>query len=403
MASVDWRDLPAYTLAELPPRTRHVALTPAVRWRVVVEDVVEIEHDVMLDAVLRIRAAGEESPTSIADLLQLPEDLVRHLLSHAAAARMEVSHDGRLQAGASRVSWIYRDVETGELWPHPSMEVPPLQLRFTTPQRARFDRGTAGRPQPVECLLMDTTQTTAAEPTSIELARFSRTSADINRRTALVSSGERCLVASPVIGNAAGHAIWTTRGAPHLTLSQRLTQLGQEREAVRRWLAKVPMSVATPHDELPLRQAIAELREVTDERRSGHQTLDTVTVLSRIGLCLSRFVDQFQYSHGISGTSDIDVDAAIRAGGRAGLSKGESAKMAQSERGSVGHKVLRLLLAKPNLDPLLLDFVRSAAAFTAISPESAARPAVDDLVDRTIDICDRLALGSEGTDGKQAG
>ena len=403
MASAVQHDLPAYTLAELPPDTRHVVLTPAVRWRVVVEEVVEIKEDVMLDAVLRIRAAGETSPTSIADLLQLPEDLVRHLLSQAAAARMEISHDGQIQAAASSVSWIYRDIETGELWPHPAKEVPPLPLRPSSPIRARFDRGTAGRPVTVDCLLLGTKQTTAAEPTSIELARFSRTSAGPNRRTALVSSGERCMVASPVVGLAAGHAGLTTRGTPHVTLSQPLAQLGQEREAVRRWLTKVPRQVATPHNDLPLRQAITELQKVTDGCGSSNQTPDTLTVLSRVELCLSRFIDQFQYIHGISGTPDMAIGAAVRAGERVGISKDLAEKMARSERGTLGHKLLRLLLAKPDLDPLLLDLVRIAADFTAISAGSDLSPALDSLVDSSIDLCDRLVTVSEGTDVKQAG
>ena len=63
-------------------------LTPAFRWRVIVEQVKEIEHDVLLETVLRIRDVGEESPTRIADLLQLPEDLIRHLLAWAAADQM---------------------------------------------------------------------------------------------------------------------------------------------------------------------------------------------------------------------------------------------------------------------------------------------------------------------------
>ena len=404
MASAVLHDLPAYTLADLPPRVQHVVLTPAVRWRVVVEDVIEIEHDVMLDAVLRIRAAGEKSPTRIADLLQLPEDLVRHLLLQAAASNMQVADDGRLQAGASRVSWIYRDMETGELWPHPAKEVPPLPLRFTSSRyRARFDRGTAGRPVPVNCLLMGTKQTTAAEPTSIELARFSRASAELNRRTALVSSGEPCMVASPVVGLTVGHAVWTTRGAPHLSLSQRLAQLGREQESVRRWLAEVPSSSATPHHDLPLRQAIAELREATADRKSIHQTLDAVTILSRIELCLSRFIDQFQYLHGITANSELAVDAAISAGVRVGLNKDLAGKMAAAQRGSLGHKVLRLLLTQPDLDQLLMNFVSNAADFTAMSVSSVDSPALQDLVDKTIDVCDRLAIASEGTNVKQAG
>lgn len=404
MASAVWHDRPAYTLAALPSRSRHVVLTPAIRWRVIVEEVIEISHDVMLDAVLRIRAAGETSPTSIADLLQIPEDLVRHLLFQAAATRMQVTHDGRVEAGTSTVSWIYRDLETGELWPHPAKEVPPIALRFTSRNRARFDRGTAGRPIPVECLLMDTEHAMAADPTSVELARFSRASADPNRRTALVSAGEPCMIASPVVALTSGHAVWTTRGVPHLTLSQRLTELGRQHESVRRWLATVPKSAAAPQSDLPLRQAMAELREVSAERKSSHQTVDDLTVLSRIELCLSRFVDQVRYAAGISSTGVLEAAAAASAGERAGLSRDLARTWARSDPGTAGHKVLRLLAVTPDIDQSVLsELVACASDFTAIAPESVLAPALESLANRTLDLCDRLVTTSEGADVQQAG
>ena len=404
MASAVWHDRPAYTLAALPPRSRHVVLTPAIRWRVIVEEVIEITHDVMLDAVLRIRAAGETSPTSIADLLQIPEDLVRHLLFQAAATRMQVTHDGRVEAGTSTVSWIYRDLETGELWPHPAKEVPPIALRFTSRNRARFDRGTAGRPIPVECLLMDTEHAMAADPTSVELARFSRASADPNRRTALVSAGEPCMIASPVVALTSGHAVWTTRGVPHLTLSQRLTELGRQHQSVRRWLATVPKSAAAPQSDLPLRQAMAELREVAAERKSSHQTVDDLTVLSRIELCLSRFVDQVCYAAGISSTGVLEAAAAASAGERAGLSRDLARTWARSDPGTAGHKVLRLLAVTPDSDQSVLsELVACAADFTASAPESVLAPALESLANRTLDLCDRLVTTSEGADVQQAG
>ena len=288
MVSAERHDLPVYTLADLPPRARHVLLAPAVRWRVVVEQVVEIEHDVILDTVLRIRAAGEASPTRIADLLQLPEDLVRHLLAQAAAGGMQVAGDGRLQKSSSTVAWIYRDLATGELWPDPAAEVPPLPVRFTSRYRARFDRGTAGRPIAVECLLLDTPETTAAEPTSIELARFSRASADRNRRTAIVSSGETCLVASRVVGLTTGCAVETTRGVPHLSLSQQLTSAGRQYEAVSRWLAGVPKAAAAAGADLPLRRAVSELRDVAAAGTPKREAFEPVTILSRVELCLGR-------------------------------------------------------------------------------------------------------------------
>lgn len=404
MASAVWHDRPAYTLRTLSTESRHVVLTPAIRWRVIVEEVIEIKHDVMLDAVLRIRAAGETSPASIADLLQIPEDLVRHLLFQAAATRMQVTHDGRVEAGASTVSWIYRDLETGELWPHPAKEVPPIALRFTSRNRARFDRGTAGRPIPVECLLMDTRHATAADPTSVELARFSRASADPNRRTALVSAGEPCMIASPVVALTSGHAVWTTRGVPHLTLSQRLTELGRQHESVRRWLATVPRSAAAPQSDLPLRQAMAELREVAAERKSSHQTVDDLTVLSRIELCLSRFVDQVRYAAGIGSTGVLEAAAAASAGERAGLSRDLARTWARSDPGTAGQKVLRLLAVTPDIDQSVLsELVECASDFTAIAPESVLAPALESLANRTLDLCDRLVTTSEGTDVQQAG
>ena len=116
-------------------------LAPAFRWRVIVEQVSDVEHDVILETVLRIRDAGEESPTRIADLLQLPEDLIRHLLAWAAADQMKVTHDGQLQTSASRVGWVYRDIATGELWPDPGDEMPPLATRFISGYRAAVQPG----------------------------------------------------------------------------------------------------------------------------------------------------------------------------------------------------------------------------------------------------------------------
>ena len=269
MASAGRHDLPVYPLADIQPRTRRMLLAPAIRWRVIVEQVSEIKHDIILETVLQIRDAGEKLAPRIADRLQLPEDLVRHLLAQAATEGMRVSHDGELQTSSSRVAWVYRDIATGELWPDPGDEVPPLAVRFRSSYQAQFDRGSAGRPNFVKCLLLDTPETTVAEPTSVELARFSRASSDPNRRTAIVSSGEPCLVASPVVGQAAGCFVETTRGVPHVSLTQQLAKAGQQYPGVSRWLASVPKAPAPKGGELPLRRALAELRDVTADRTSG--------------------------------------------------------------------------------------------------------------------------------------
>ena len=404
MVSAERHDLPVYTLADLPPRARHVLLAPAVRWRVVVEQVVEIEHDVILDTVLRIRAAGEASPTRIADLLQLPEDLVRHLLAQAAAGGMQVAGDGRLQKSSSTVAWIYRDLATGELWPDPAAEVPPLPVRFTSRYRARFDRGTAGRPIAVECLLLDTPEITAAEPTSIELARFSRASADRNRRTAIVSSGETCLVASRVVGLTTGCAVEATRGVPHLSLSQQLTRAGLQYEAVSRWLAGVPKAAAAAGADLPLRRAVSELRDVAAAGTPKREAFEPVTILSRVELCLGRFADQFQYLHGVPVEADLPPGAVAVLSGQFGLTRDAAGLMARSGRGTVGFKVACLLAAQPGRDQAMLrDLAAAAAQFADLAQATDASPALARLVEATIALCDRLVTASEDADVRQAG
>ena len=404
MASAERHDLAVYTLADLPSRTRHVLLTPAVRWRVVVEQVSEIEHDVILDTVLRIRAAGEVSPTRVSDLLQLPEDLVRHLLAQAATEGMRVTGDGRLQTSASRVAWVYRDLATGELWPDPAAEVPPLTVRFTSRNRARFDRGTAGRPITVGCLLLDTPETIAAEPTNIELARFSRASGDRSRRTAIVSSGEPCLVASPVVGLTAGYAVETTRGVPHLSLSQHLAKAGQRYEPVARWLAGVPRTAPSESTDLPLRRAISELRDVAADRTPKRETFEPVTILSRVELCLSRFVDQFQYLHGIVAEVDPGTEAIAVLNEQFGLKRDTAGLLARSERGTIGLKVARLLLAQSDADRTILqDLAAVAAQFAVLAHATDTSPPLARLVEATIALCDRLVTASEDADVRQAG
>jgi hypothetical protein len=401
MVSGGRRDLPVYLLADLPRRTRHMLLTPAFRWRVIVEQVKEIEHDVLLETVLRIRDVGEESPTRIADLLQLPEDLIRHLLAWAAADQMKVAHDGQLQTSASGVGWVYRDIATGELWPDPGDEVPPLATRFISSFRAEFNRGTPGRPDIVECLLLDTPETTPADPTNFELARFSRASADPNRRTAIVSSGELCLVASPVVGLAAGCIVQTSRGVPHLSLSRHLAKAAEQYQSVSRWLAGVPQATALRGTELPLGRALSELRDVADDQMPAAPTFEAVAVLSRVEFCLSRFVDQFEYLHGIHPDAAPGPGSAAVLSARFGLPEGDAGLLTESGRGTISLKVARLLLAASDMDsPMLKDLAAAAVQFAALAPTTGPSSAVTALVKAVIALCDQLMASLEGANAQ---
>jgi hypothetical protein len=403
MAFVGRSDLPVYILADPPRRKRRMLLSPAVRWRVIVEQISEIEHDVVLETVLRIRAAGEVSPTRIADLLQLPEDLVRHLLAQAATGGLNITQDGQLQTSASKVAWVYRDMATGELWPDSADEVPPLATRFTSRHRAQFNRGTPGRPDIVECLLLDTPETTVAKPTSIELARFSRASNDPNRRTAIVSSGEECLVASPIVGLTAGCAVQTTRGIPHLSLSQHLARAAQQDASVSRWLAAVPRETVPHGTEVPLRRALSELRDIVGDWTKAGETFETDATLSRVDFCLSRFVDQFRYLYGIEADADPGPGSAAVLGVRFGLTEDDAALLANSERGTIGRKVTRLLLAAFDMDsPALKGLTAATVQFTALAQTTSPLPVLTTLVEAVIALCDRLMASLEGADVQQA-
>src|SRR3954454_19706140 len=117
MAFGDSSRLP-YLLGEWPLKYRHALITPATRWRVFIEDQQQIEHDVILNTVLRLRQAGEKDASRISDLLQLPVDLIRHLLATADQERLDAANSGQSVVSVrSTVGWVYRDAATGELWP----------------------------------------------------------------------------------------------------------------------------------------------------------------------------------------------------------------------------------------------------------------------------------------------
>lgn len=403
MASVERHDLPAYCLEELPSRARHLLLTPAVRWRVVVEDVQKLENDVILDTVLELRSAGEHSPSRIADLLQLPEDLVRSLLAQAAARGIRLTSDGQIQSRASSVAWVYRDLATGELWPDPAAEAPPLALRFTTRYRAQFVRGTAGRPIHVDCLLLDTSESVAAEPTNLELTRFSRASNDRTRRTAIVSQGERCLVASPVARLTTGFAVETTRGVPHLSLSQHLAKANGKSESVARWLGGITARVAPSGTDLPLRRAVSELLEVVSDSPSTQAMPDWPIVLSRVELCLSRFVDQYRYQYDLFEDPEPMTSAALILHEVFGLQREAADTLSHAERGTASNKVARLLVAAPQADAILRKAAGTTAQLAVLAQEPTSSRDLVQLVEATTALCELLLTASEGPDVQQAG
>ena len=94
MATVDQRELPVHLAADLDGRTELVVLAPAQRWRTLIDGVSHHQGDVLLATVARLTAAGA-GPLQISEALQLPHDLIAHLVARVRQERIKVAEDGR--------------------------------------------------------------------------------------------------------------------------------------------------------------------------------------------------------------------------------------------------------------------------------------------------------------------
>lgn len=403
MASADVHDLPVYALRRRPVGVRHMSLTRAVRWRVVVEVLMPTESDIILNTVLRLRSLGLNSPTRIADLLQLPEDLIRHLLAQAAYANLRVSDDGALAVQSTSVAWIYRDVATGEMWPDLGPESPPLLVRFSSPLRAQFDAGTAGRPVRVHCLLLRCRDAHASEPTGSELSRLGTAPRAVSTRTAVVGSGEECLVASTVTSAHERYSIEVMPGVPHISLSQLLNDTAGTDPAVARWLSEVPETQRAATASAPLQSALTELREEHGDR-IGKLSPDEVTVLLvRIELCLSRAMDQIEYVHhlDLSGRSeDEPIDVALVR--RFGLSTADALLLSAATEGSLSHRVAQLMSSGVGeswpSDSGVVELAKLVAEYSRHVRHEREGDALHALVQRTARLCDSILTATEDPD-----
>ncbi|MEV0082908.1 hypothetical protein [Saccharopolyspora sp. NPDC050642] len=360
-----------------------------------VEQTDPVHHDVLLEAVLRLKQAGETSPGRISDLLQLPDDLVRHLLAQAGTERLRVSTTGKITTNRTAVAWIYRDVATDELWPEPGAELRPIPLRFTARHRAVFEHGTAGRPVEVDCRLLSPDLHEPAEPSPLELARFSRATNDPNRRTALVSSGEPCLIAGQLAVTSAGVAVMTTRGTPHASLTRYLSKTAEKHEPVARWLRSVPSSIDNPGPVVPLRAAVDDLLEVLAEYQYGEAGL---VVMSRIELALRRYCDQCWYLAGTdpASTPVWSTRAADELAIHLGLDQDATQQLVTTVPDSLPALAGRLAAFKLSSSTstteraALSTLVELTIRWASLSTDPAQPRQLETLADKAITLCNQL-------------
>lgn len=384
-----------YLLGEWPRKYRHALITPATRWRVFIEDQQQIEHDVILNTVLRLRQAGEKDASKISDLLQLPVDLIRHLLATADQERLDAANSGQSTVSVrSTVGWVYRDAATGELWPQPGEQVEALDIRFSGSFRGRFDIGTAGLRSRVDALLLDARETGDLTPTAADLARFSR-SEDAQKRTAVISSGEHCLVASPVSRDKSGLAVLTTQGVPQLSLGRLLNSALEKYEPVAKWAKDLPLNEAESQKS-SLELALDELVELLGHLRAERfGTVSSSHLLSHIELCLGRCADDFSYRSGLAAVGGRPTaDQTQAAEETFSLPPNVVKRWAGAPRSDSRRKVLDLLVARPAVgDRLVRDLSVVASRYDSIAGRTCEQHELIQLAQEIVNIGQLLLIG----------
>lgn len=402
MASGGSRNLPAYLMSDWPTRFRHALVTPATRWRIVTEVLREVEHDIILNTVLRIRQAGERDAARISDLLQLPEDLIRYLLDVANHERLDAATSGSIIATSSTVGWLYRDTATGELWPQPGEQVAPTEIRYSGSIRGRFEIGTSGKPLRIDALLLDSDEGGDHEPTSVELARFSRSN-EANRRTAIISSGEPCLVISPVERDKSGLAVLTSQATPHLSLGRLLTAAAAQDVPVSRWAHSIPISGAARRQS-SLEVALNELDDLIDHLSSptGTTSVSPVHVEGQIELTIGRWIDHYRYTARLAQPDRQPGEEEARAAAeRFSLDFRATQTWVTLGTSDARRKVLELLVARLHSDdPLLRDVAVVTARYDSnVGRAVSARELLD--LAKQIAHLGWLLLNSEGGEDEQ--
>ncbi|MEV0711595.1 hypothetical protein [Nocardia aurea] len=356
-----------------------------------------------MNTVLRIRQAGERDAARIADLLQLPEDLIRYLLATADRERLDAANFGQsIVASRSTVGWVYRDAATGELWPEPGEQIEPLEIRYSGSFRGKFDTGTAGRRTRIDALLLDTHETGGLRPTAIELARFSR-SEDAQKRTVVISSGEPCLVVSPVTKDKTGLAVLTSQDSPQLSLGRLLNSAVDRYGSVAKWARDVPLRAEEAQPKSPLALALAELSETLGLLRFGEfRTVSPTHLAGLIDLSLGRWVDQYRYEAGLAAVVDPPTDEQSQdVAERFSLNPTITARWAAAPRSDCRRKVLELLVVRLRSgDPRLKALCVAAARYDSCAGTGSPPQELVDLGQQIVNVGQLLLSGEEGEHGE---
>ena len=298
MGSSDLRDLPSYWLSDFNLKGKHFVLSPAMRWQVVVDEVIPVERDVLLETVLRFLHAGEKNSKRIAELLALPTELIQHLFAQitqqnlkpasASDLLLDFEKEMDIESSQSTVAWAYRDLVSGELWPDRTSDLTPLTVRFSNFDFANIEFGTAGNPQKAKALLLNPQIADPVPPKLDELGDSVLLDEKSIRRALVVGSGERCLVLRSLFRNETGPFVEFAPGLPHISLSAFLEKVCLENDNFSNWIQKIDIEESPRAAENQLHWAISKVQSKLEELKTKKSFPVANELFSDIESCLKR-------------------------------------------------------------------------------------------------------------------
>ena len=231
MAIVDQRELPVHLAADLDRRSELVVLAPAQRWRTLIDGVSHHQGDVLLATVARLTAAGA-GPLQISEALQLPHDLIAHLVARVRQERIKVAENGRtLVSESATLGWTYRDL-ISTIQPRDRPGRPPVEVRWQQDQ-ATFSAGTTGNPRRIRAAALFASRADPARPSPHELVRLASGRPDGESRLTLVGVSEPCLLVHPVQVVDGEVVVADVAARPQLHLTRALHETARVKPALR--------------------------------------------------------------------------------------------------------------------------------------------------------------------------
>lgn len=292
MAAVDQRDLPVHLAEELDERTDFVVLAPAQRWRTLIDGVSHVQGDVLLTTVARFVAAGA-APLQISEALQLPDDLITHLVARVRLERIKVAEDGRALVSESAIlGWIYRDLITDDLNPTIGPERPAVDVRWQH-DRATFTTGTTGKPRRIHAAALFTPKTDPAPPTAHELGRLAAERPGGECRLTLVGADELCLLVHPIQVVDHEAVVVDAAGRPQLQMTRSLHETARSKPALRAWLDRAvdsePVTVVSSTTDSPLGRSVLGLFKARQDFEAHRSARAARQLLEAVELVLRRY------------------------------------------------------------------------------------------------------------------